>query len=107
MLEALGGAHPGVPLIVVLTDLAPQDAALLPDAAATQEADAAKAQEKATGKARTTAQKKAEKKAERKAARKAKKAEQHDTDTHDTDSHDTDGAQAAAGRTGPDPKEQP
>ncbi|WP_300576878.1 hypothetical protein [uncultured Nocardioides sp.] len=50
---------------------------------------------------------KAEKKAERKAARKAKKAEQHDTDTHDTDSHDTDGAQAAAGRTGPDPKEQP
>lgn len=96
--------------IVVLTDLAPQDAALLPDAAATQEADAAKAREKATGKARTKAEKKAARKA-RKAEREAEQGEtdQHDTDQHetDTDSHDTDGAQAAAGRTGPDPKEQP
>ena len=94
--------------IVVLTDLAPQDAALLPDAAAKQEADAAIAQEKATGKA----QKKARTKAEKKAARKAKKAEQaetddtHDSDTDETDSPDTDGAHAAAGRIAPDPKEQ-
>ena len=94
--------------IVVLTDLAPQDAALLPDAAAKQEADAAKAREKATGEARTKAEKRAARKA-KKAAQDAGQAEtdEHDTDTDDTDTHDTDGAQAAAGRTGPDPKEQP
>ena len=80
--------------IVVLTDLAPQDAALLPDAAAKAEADAA--EDKARGKART--------KAERKAERKARKAGTS-PDSPD-DSHDSDGAHAAAAPTGPDSKEQ-